>query len=143
MGTVIGTKLRALVDARDLSLRDVGRDVGVSYQTVARWLGGVNRPKAAQALALARLLGVSLDYLLDDAQDDPHPGRLTDDERIILRLAAKLTPDEAIRRLMAAEPAVAPPAPINFSRGIEAGGRTTSPGSPAPHPTAGKKRHQS
>jgi transcriptional regulator with XRE-family HTH domain len=77
----------------------VGREVGVSQNLVSLWARGKSVPDLYQAAALARLLGTSLDYLADDARDEPPaPEPVPSDERAILNLyrALRLTEAEAL-----------------------------------------------
>jgi hypothetical protein len=84
-------KLQSLMDDRNLSFRDVAVRAGTSSTTVARWLDQ----------ALARLLGVPLDYLAVDAQDKPAPG-LSEEERTILDVVRSIgDTGEVLRRLFA------------------------------------------
>jgi transcriptional regulator with XRE-family HTH domain len=87
---------------RRLTQDRVGREVGVSQNLVSLWARGKSVPDLYQAAALARLLGTSLDYLADDARDDPPaPEPVPSDERAILNLyrALRLTEAEALRGL--------------------------------------------
>lgn len=51
--------LRLLRQARRLTLRDAGKAVGVSSQTISRWESGQTEPGAREAARYAEVLGVS------------------------------------------------------------------------------------
>lgn len=94
----LGPKLRKLMDLNRLSQEGLARQVGVSQNQVSRWARGVNVPDIRQARLIATALRVSVDYLADDAQDDPAPPPLNDDEAWLIRTyrASGLTLDEAL-----------------------------------------------
>jgi transcriptional regulator with XRE-family HTH domain len=103
-------KLEILVGRTGVKAADVARRAGVPPQRITDWKDPSKhrQPTIAQALSLARALGVSVDYLLDDAQDDPPPP-LTEDERTLLRIARKIGIEEALSRLSLAPGTVARP----------------------------------
>lgn len=94
-------KLDELRKQKRWSQSDVAGAIGEPVATVNEWFLGKRKPTLDKALKLARTLGVPLDYLADDALDEPAPGGLSDDDTIILRIARGMTADEAIRRLSA------------------------------------------
>lgn len=51
----------------------VSETIGVSRQAVSKWENGESLPDTNKLLAIGRLLGVTVDYLLDDEQTDPAP----------------------------------------------------------------------
>lgn len=100
-------KIRRLLKAHRLSQADLARSLGTNQQQVSRWLEAKTPPKAAYLLKLARALGVTADYLIDDAQDEPAPGPgLHPDEVYLVRVVRGIGLDfeEAIARLWGAEP---------------------------------------
>src|SRR5690242_9962568 len=74
----------------------------VSDSEISRILAGKSRPGLENAFRLARAVGVSLDYLADDAlESDPleDADPLTADEREVLALAHGIGPSRATRVL--------------------------------------------
>jgi transcriptional regulator with XRE-family HTH domain len=104
-------KVVTLCAERDWEQADLWRAVKkkVSRTTVSNWFNGVSRPDMDTALLIARALDVPLDYLADDAQDEP-PARSArpDWERTVIGLIEALGLDEreVLRRL--ATPGAAP-----------------------------------
>jgi transcriptional regulator with XRE-family HTH domain len=102
-------KLIKLCEERGWKQANLARAVdSVSRNTVSRWWNGEIKPFDDEALKLARILGVSLDYLADDELDEaPAPPVLPPDEQFVLRVyrnlkadpAQGLDEDEAQRRL--------------------------------------------
>lgn len=76
-----GDKLRRLLKAKRYSQESVANQLGVSQGLVSGWCAGKYNPDLFQGKALADLLEVSLDFLADDAQEEP-------------RTAAEVSPDE-------------------------------------------------
>lgn len=56
-----------------LSQEGLAEQVGVSRQAVSKWECGDAIPEPAKLLAMARLFGVTADWLLDDALGEPDP----------------------------------------------------------------------
>ena len=144
-------KLTALMAERNHSLNDVAGRVGVSTTTVHRWLDDrkPGEPTLGVALRLARLYGVTIDYLGDPAQAEPHAGP-TAREEVILELVRALGESVAIRRLAElvredearrVNPGQVP-APAPLTRSIEVAGRPVPSSLPAlasaPRKAAGK-----
>lgn len=90
-----GEKLKMLARTRNLS-RDAilagvaARGVELSKSALGNYFADVARPQLGTALALARVLGVSLDFLADDAMEQEptassaEAGGITPDERAVL-----------------------------------------------------------
>jgi transcriptional regulator with XRE-family HTH domain len=79
-------KVLKLLEAADATQAKVARAIDVDPSQFAKWLKGKGTPSPVQLLALARYLGVTTDYLVDDAQEKP-PARegLTEGERAVLK----------------------------------------------------------
>jgi transcriptional regulator with XRE-family HTH domain len=68
-------KLRRAMQRQGLNQQQLARKAGVSDSEVSRILGGKSRPGLDNALRLARAVGVSLDFLADEAEEvDPSRG---------------------------------------------------------------------
>lgn len=68
----VGPRLRALRQQRDVTLRDLAEETGISVSTLSRLESGQRRPTLEQLLPLARAHRVSLDELVDaPATGDP------------------------------------------------------------------------
>ena len=106
---------------KNLNQQKLAKISGVSDSEVSRILGGKSQPGLENAFRLAKAVGVSLDYLADDALDtDPAQptGPSSTSERNVLQIAREigfsasnhllevarfLTYEVAIRRLIGAE----------------------------------------
>jgi transcriptional regulator with XRE-family HTH domain len=64
-------KLRALLHQRGLSRADVDAAAGFGENITSNLINQKSEPKVKKALAIARALGVSLDWLADDDQGLP------------------------------------------------------------------------
>lgn len=96
-------KLQKLCTLRGYDQSTLAEKIGMSKSTMSRILSGVQEPKIKLAYELAKVLGVTLDYLVDDEmQFDPtgHLVHVTDDEMSILRIVRRLGYDEALGRLV-------------------------------------------
>jgi class 3 adenylate cyclase len=60
----LGGKIRAQREKRGLKQQDIANALGISPQAVSKWERGENAPDIGVLKPLARLLGVSADYLL-------------------------------------------------------------------------------
>lgn len=93
-------KLEAALDASGLKQADVSRKSGVSTGALSEFLAGKRNLRFDQVARIARALGVSLDYLADDAAKEP-PAPLGEPERWAVDFiqAKELTKKEVIDRL--------------------------------------------
>lgn len=62
--TLFGAKLRVARAVADLSLRDAAAKVGLSAMALSKFENGASTPKTSNLAALARLYGVTLDWLV-------------------------------------------------------------------------------
>ena len=65
------TKINKLLTQKGLSQLAVSRALAVNKDTVNRWFTGQSMPKLEDALNLARFFECPLEFLADDAQDEP------------------------------------------------------------------------
>ena len=96
-------KLADYCERTRMSQRDLADAVGgVSRTKVNAWLAGKTLPDIEEALRLARLIGVSVDFLADDKLDAPPSPPMTDDEVYILTLIRDLGMgrQEAVKRIV-------------------------------------------
>lgn len=71
-------RLRKLREDKGYSQDDIGSLLGVSKQQYHRWETGKNKPSGETVTQLAKLFGVTTDYLLGRS-DDPQE-RMTEDD---------------------------------------------------------------
>lgn len=70
---------------------------------MSRILSGLQEPKLSVAHSLARTLGVSLDYLMEESTDPGPETRwevVTEDEAAVLRIVRRLGAEAALDRLL-------------------------------------------
>jgi len=65
----IGSKIRELRIAENLTQENLAAELNVSFQSVSRWENGISTPDISLLPVIARFFGVSADYLLG-MQDD-------------------------------------------------------------------------
>lgn len=65
-------KLIALRKSAGLSQQELAEKLDVTRQAVSRWEVGTALPTTENLLALRKLYGVTLDYLVDDAVEKPN-----------------------------------------------------------------------
>jgi transcriptional regulator with XRE-family HTH domain len=98
-------KMQRLCALRGLDQSALAERMGISKSSMSRILSGAQEPKLRLAQDLARELGVTLDYLMDESADDPsrQPITVTEDELTVLKLVRRLGVDVAIDRLLGVE----------------------------------------
>jgi transcriptional regulator with XRE-family HTH domain len=83
----------------------ISRVTGIPSSRFADWKNpdSGRKPTLEDALLVARALGVSLDYLADDAQDEP-PSVLTEQEKLVLEAYREsgLSPYRAVKAMQEA-----------------------------------------
>lgn len=121
------TKVVTKLESMGRTQAQVSRAIGVDASQFTRWLKGKGSPTVCQLLALARFLGVSMEFLADDLLDDSPAGSggLNADEEFVLKIfrSLRLSGEEAARRLSGLAP--------------EMGGSEVSPSGKDP----GRSRH--
>lgn len=109
MSTILGDmgyaeKLQKLCAMRGMDQSALAERIGISKSSMSRILSGVQEPKLRLAYDIARTLGVTLDYIVDDALDADPSGRtvvISEDELTILKIVRRLGTSVAIDRLLA------------------------------------------
>lgn len=104
---VLGSRLRQLRRARELTLEQVAQRIGVSQPTLSRIEGGGRHPSLAQLLALAQVYGVAAGELLDDGGEtasagpvvDPHGEPARAANGLLLRVADRRDPRASLSAL--------------------------------------------
>lgn len=95
-------KLQNLIVDRGLTQTVFEPMAGLPENRISKWAGGQGEPTARQALRMARQLGVSVEYLIDD-QLDRDPGApsvpLSLQDQMILEAYRAFGFQEAWRRL--------------------------------------------
>lgn len=66
-------RLRAAREGRGLSQGELGRLAGVAQMSVSKWERGASEPSISQATALARALGVGVEWLATGEGRGPLP----------------------------------------------------------------------
>ena len=66
-GQAFARRLKKAREAKSLTQQQLASELGVSKQLISHWENGRWMPRAADASRLARILGVTLDWLLLDA----------------------------------------------------------------------------
>jgi transcriptional regulator with XRE-family HTH domain len=101
-GMEFGKKLPLLIRSRGLKAAEVARLTGIPAPRFTDWKDpdSGRAPTLGQALRLARVLGVPLDYLADDDADDPPPVLSpAEQQAVTLTRALALSVEEVARRL--------------------------------------------
>src|SRR3954454_19413535 len=96
-------KLQKLCALRGLDQSALASKVGLSKSSISRILSGAQEPKLSLAYALAKALGVTLDYLVDDSPElgqNEQMVMVTEDELMILKIARRLGTGVTIDRLL-------------------------------------------
>jgi transcriptional regulator with XRE-family HTH domain len=103
-------KLQKLCALRGLDQSALAKKVGLSKSSISRILSGAQEPKLLLANDLAKSLGVTLNYLVDDSPELGPTDQLvmvTEDELTILKIVRHLGTHVSIARLLNA-PGTAP-----------------------------------
>jgi transcriptional regulator with XRE-family HTH domain len=128
--------LQKLCVLRNMDQSALASKVGLSKSSISRILNGVQEPKLRLANDLAKALGVTLDYLVEESPElgpTQHLVMVTDEELMILKIARRLGSGVAIDRLLN----LAPGAQTAEARGAAtmggSRGRVEPPRFDAPH----------
>jgi transcriptional regulator with XRE-family HTH domain len=113
-------KLQKLCALRSLDQSALASKVGLSKSSISRILSGVQEPKLRLAYDLAKALGVTLDYLVEDSPElgpTQHLVMVTEEEMMILKMVRRLGTNVAIDRLLNVGPGAPGAAPETEARG--------------------------
>lgn len=99
------TKLNRLMTTRGLTQTELRDAIGrtVSHGTMSNWCSGRSLPRLDEALKLAQVLGVTVDFLADDTMEKPATPPLVDvDERDVelLKIAKMIGHERALGRML-------------------------------------------
>ena len=115
-------KLKKLCALRGLDQSTLASRVGLTKSSISRILNGAQEPKLSVAFELAKALGVTLNYLVDESLELGLTDQLvsvSEEEMVILKIVRHLGTGESIDRLLAVQgnEAKAPPTPpISLAR---------------------------
>jgi len=99
--TTFGEKLKTLRKERGWSQDELGRRAGIHGRHVGKYEIGRAMPNAETVVQLAKVLGVSIDYLLrDDLAEDAAPAGALRDHELLRKFAAVEQMDEEDRRVI-------------------------------------------
>jgi transcriptional regulator with XRE-family HTH domain len=96
-------KLQKLCAMKSLDQSTLASKVGLSKSSISRIVSGVQEPKLRLAYDLAQVLGVTLDYLVEDSPElgpTQHLVMVSDEELMILKIVRRLGTNTAIDRLL-------------------------------------------
>lgn len=122
-------KLNRLCLLRGMDQITLAQKVGISKSSMSRILNGAQEPKLLLASKLASVLGVTLDFLINESDDVESAGNvqeLTAEQITILSIVERLGYDVAIDRLLAVNNSLIPTPEIQESRPVVS--VITSPG---------------
>src|SRR3954453_20190018 len=97
-------RLQKVCALRGMDQAALASRLGLSRSSVSRILSGVQEPKLSVAHALAKALGVSLDYLVEEGEAERGAEVrwevVSEDEAAVLRIVRRLGPEVALDRLL-------------------------------------------
>jgi transcriptional regulator with XRE-family HTH domain len=73
--STFGEKLKKMMQRSRFSQSRLAREIGTYQSVVNRWINGKGEPSLQQLLKMARLLGTSMEYLVDESIEE-EPGYL-------------------------------------------------------------------
>ncbi len=73
--SAIGSRIRRALDAKGISLSEIGRRFGRSQSAVSGWVSGKTQPSLEHLAEICRLTGVSADEILGVGEVGPRPAR--------------------------------------------------------------------
>jgi transcriptional regulator with XRE-family HTH domain len=146
-GMTMLEKIILLLDEKGWSQTALERATGLSRDRISKWKNGQGEPTARNARDIARVLGVPVDYLVDEGRTEREERPLSEAEATALKLVRtlELREEEVIRRLYrrARQPMNVPPGggitPPGAMPGSEGRADRPSPTAP-PRDRTGRRR---
>lgn len=93
------SKLRGLLKERGWTQGNLAELLETSQSQVSDWMRDKTLPSIPSGLKLARILGVTMDFLFDDTIVELPKPELTSEERTLLAVIRRLGTEEVIVRL--------------------------------------------
>lgn len=93
-------KLLVLLKKKGYTQRGFEYAAGLSENRISKWKAGQGEASLLEAVRMAKLLEVSLDYLAGVEDRGDRMSELTRDERLVIEMARKLGMDKAQKRLL-------------------------------------------
>ena len=93
-------KLEAALHAKGFTQTSFERLAMLSANRISKWKNDHGEPTARQAMRIARLLGLSVEYLVDDDLNEMAPDSHPEAERKVREAVQELGYAEAYRRLL-------------------------------------------
>ena len=90
-----GTNLRKLLRQNKMSMKELGRRLGVEAATVSRYACGEREPSRETLVAISELFGVSLDWLIT-GKDPEKSASAADVHRLTITVQGSWSLDEDI-----------------------------------------------
>jgi transcriptional regulator with XRE-family HTH domain len=125
-------KILRLLDEKDMTQSELESAARLAPNRISRWKAGTGEPTASQAVTIARVLDVPVQFLVDDAIESPQP-KEDPQLREILDIVRRLGYDTAKDRLIAAPDVV-------FDRPGYGEMKTERPASGRNKPDAGRRK---
>ena len=75
----LGAKIKKARTEANLTQKGLADQLSVTFQTVSKWEGGITEPDLATLRAMAKILGVSLEYLVSEDEETPGPEQEKDE----------------------------------------------------------------
>lgn len=69
----LGQKIKKARIAVNLTQKELADQLSVTFQTVSKWESDTNEPDLTTLRAIAKLLNVTLEYLVSEEEEEPHP----------------------------------------------------------------------
>lgn len=70
MSAIFGKRLAVARAKKNLTQRELGELVGITWSQISRYEAGKTKPRLAVLLSLSEALGVNADYLAGDSEDE-------------------------------------------------------------------------
>jgi transcriptional regulator with XRE-family HTH domain len=96
----LSEKIPMLVKRMGITQAELARAIGTYPSRISEWASEEGKPSIQQALRMARALNVSLDYLADDAQDDPPQMLSSEWERKVWEIVKEIGAEAAWKKLV-------------------------------------------
>lgn len=88
----LGGRIQELLDARNMSRKDLAEASGLTEAAISRYITGARVPKSISLSAIAKALNVTSDELLDNVSDTSD--EVDDAIRLVARNAKSVTKEQ-------------------------------------------------
>lgn len=95
----ITNRISELLAERNMTQKELASAAGITESAVSHYIKGDRVPRGVNLIKIAKALGTTTDYLLNQCEEDDEKSEFEVAKTLIARNASKMTPEEKLELL--------------------------------------------